>query len=149
MAVAPALAGEACSLEVRLDGFVFDDRFGEALELSHVFEQRSVPVLRYNGDPTPLWYRELDLNWREHPMVLVGMTTKRGLFVLETLATDHGMRVIYESRLAPTSNRPTVLRSAPHAEALGLVDFISLAKPNESFELHAWIIAPSRTRVSA
>jgi hypothetical protein len=49
------------------------------------------------GDATSLWYHELDPIWRERPCTIAGLTRFGPLFVLERLAWDRGMRVLYRA----------------------------------------------------
>src|SRR5690606_26461072 len=68
------------------------------------------------GDLTALWYDDLDLAWKRGPMTLAGVTTGHGLFVLETLAADRGMRVVYRGRHdAPVGGRIAHVLSGPSA----------------------------------
>jgi hypothetical protein len=69
-----------------------------------------------------LWYDNLDLRWKEAPMLLSGVTTAKALFVLETLASDHGMVVVHRAG----QNALTDTQYAPIGDTA----------------LVAWIIAP-------
>jgi hypothetical protein len=80
---------------IRLQRFVFDNRFAEAVAAARHAARRGIPLAEFAGDLTPLWYDDLDLEWRRAPMTLAGVTTREGLFVLETLAVDRGMRVAH------------------------------------------------------
>lgn len=99
---------------LELERFVYDDRYPEAIETARHLAQRGIPVASTSGDMTQLWYHDFDLRWKRAPMALAGMTAKSGLFVLETLAADRGMRVVYrgEHTLA-TSGRVTHRLSGP------------------------------------
>ena len=88
-----AVAAEADLLA--LDRFVFDARFAEASDVAAQIEGLGVSLAPFAGDLTELWYEELDLHWKQAPMALAGVTTQEGLFVLETLALDRGMRVVF------------------------------------------------------
>jgi hypothetical protein len=80
---------------LRLERFVFDNRFAAAVELARHVADHGIPLAETSGDLSDLWYHELDLRWKQAPMALAGMTTRGGLFVLETLAADHRMGVVY------------------------------------------------------
>lgn len=80
---------------LELERFVVDDRYPEAVETARQLALRGVRVASASGDMTHLWYHDFDLRWKRAPMALAGMTAKSGLFVLETLAADRGMRVVY------------------------------------------------------
>ena len=45
-----------------------------------------VPILRFAGDVTAVWYDQLDQRWRQPGHVLGGITGSDALFVLEVLA---------------------------------------------------------------
>jgi hypothetical protein len=79
------------SLDIEL--FVFDRRFGAARSAAARHAAGGVETAAFDGDLTQLWYERLDLDWKRAAMMLAGVTTARGLFVLETLAVDRGMRV--------------------------------------------------------
>ena len=85
----------ATSSALRLERFVFDSRFAAAATVAGHMADRGVPLSAVAGDLTNLWYHELDLAWKRAPQPLAGVTTRQGLFVLETLAADHRMRVVY------------------------------------------------------
>ena len=90
-AVLPQVARAAAPLQ--LHGFVFDSRFAEAGEIAGA--ACSAPRWATAGDMMPLWYERLDLQWKEKPLPLAGVTTADALFVMETLAADYRMRVVY------------------------------------------------------
>jgi hypothetical protein len=79
--------------------FVFDRRFADARAAAARRAANGVETTGFAGDLTQLWYDRLDLHWRRAPMTLAGVTTAGGLFVLETLAADRGMRVVERSEL--------------------------------------------------
>jgi hypothetical protein len=95
----PATAG-ASALPVEL--FIYDDRFVEAIEAARVATASDLRVASTRHVLQALWYDELDLSWKRAPMTLTGMTTPHGLFVLETLAQDRGMRVLQREASATT-----------------------------------------------
>ncbi len=94
-AIFPSTAGAAQSQLLRLDLFVFDRRFAEAVDVARHVAGKGVPTTQVAGDMMGLWYDHLDLQWKRQPAAVAGMTTLDGLFVLETLAADHRMRVVY------------------------------------------------------
>jgi hypothetical protein len=83
-----------------VDLFVFDRRFADARVAAARRAADGVATAAFDGDLTNLWYDQLDLQWRRAPMTLAGVTTESGLFVLETLAVDRGMRVIERTQLS-------------------------------------------------
>jgi hypothetical protein len=135
MSILPAVAKPAqipatiatVARSLNLERFIFDNRFAESVEAARVAAGRGIPLAETAGDLTSLWYHDLDLRWKHAPMALGGMTTRGNLFVLETLATDRGMRVL--------SRREHGMGQA--------IDGVSSAEP-----LFSWIIAP-RSAVAA
>jgi hypothetical protein len=94
--VALPFTGQAAERKtLQLERFVFDARFAEAADAARHVADFGVELAPIAGDLTELWYSEFDLRWKEAPMALAGVTTHEGLFVLETLAMDHRMRVVY------------------------------------------------------
>ncbi len=93
--ILPVAASAAEPRFLRLDRFVYDSRFPEAVDMAHAAARRGVQLAGMSGDLTPLWYDHLHLQWKRQPAALGGVTTREALFVLETLAADHRMRVIY------------------------------------------------------
>ncbi len=83
------------AVPLRLEHFVFDNRFPSAVAVAHHAARAGAHLAGISGDLTALWYDTLDLAWRKDPTALAGVTTRQGLFVLETLAADHRMRVVY------------------------------------------------------
>jgi len=95
---ASAAASRESSLPIEL--FVFDRRFADARAAAARSAANGVETAAFDGDLTNLWYDQLDLRWRRAPMALAGVTTESGLFVLETLAVDRGMRVVERTQLS-------------------------------------------------
>jgi hypothetical protein len=142
----PAAAANAPSLA--FERFVFDARFAEAVEAARRAAASGVPLAETTGDVTSLWYRDLDLSWRRAPMTLAGVTTRGALFVLETLAADRGMRVLYRGEHAAAG-----VGTEPGTKAAGRADLFAALMPAElerrtrSAARHdellcSWIIAP-------
>ena len=94
VALAAPLMGYAASTALELERFLFDPRFAEAFDVAQAVGG-GVPLAPVADDLADFWYRELDLSWREGPMALAGVTLTEALFVLETLAMDRQMRVVY------------------------------------------------------
>jgi hypothetical protein len=105
---APSIAGDE---PLQLERIVVDDRFPEAVALARSMARDGAPISATSGDLTDLWRNDFRLAWRRAPMTLGGVTTPGGLFVLETLAADHRMRVIRRTELAPVGSRETPLVS--------------------------------------
>src|SRR5690606_26367707 len=67
------------------------------------------------GDITDLWQHELLALWRAKPAAVAGLTEGPALFLLERLAWDHGLRVVFEAEHIQDAHGNTthrVVRSA-------------------------------------
>ena len=107
----PAIAQEAGPQG--LDALLLDTRFGAVIPA----EQAGVPVLRFAGDVTRVWYDVLDRRWRQPGYVLGGITGSDALFVLEMLAAQAGRRVVSRISLGEADGRgvaPVRWIIAPH-----------------------------------
>jgi len=83
---------------------IFDEELGESCLFAEKATRLGLRTLSFsNGDATDLWYHELDPIWREQPIAIAGLTRFGPLFVLERLAWDRGMRVVYRAELAQSS----------------------------------------------
>ncbi len=136
----PRMAGAAPEEPLRLDWFVFDHRFPESAEIARHVARQGVRVAGIEGDLTDLWYDHLDLAWKAQPQALAGVTTRDALFVLETLAADHRMRVVYRGEhAAPLDGRV--------AHALkGPASLIRAADPAREGALWGQLLAWAMTR---
>jgi len=111
-ALLPTTGAAAAGFQVlELDRIVIDDRFPEAIAFGRDLARQGVAVSAMSGDLTELWSKDFRAAWRAAPMTLGGLTTPAGLFVLETLAADHRMRVIHRTELPPAGSRDTPLVS--------------------------------------
>ncbi|MBN1238694.1 MAG: hypothetical protein JXB36_09335 [Gammaproteobacteria bacterium] len=97
-ALAAQAAPGGASQTLRLERFVVDVRLPQAVELARHAAIRGIPVAETSGDLTEIWRGDFAPRWKQAPMALAGATTRGELFVLETLANDHGMRVVYRGR---------------------------------------------------
>jgi hypothetical protein len=168
---ASAFAGVPHSY-ITLERFVYDNHFDEAVETAGHMDAFGVRSAETYGDMTSLWYDDLDLLWRHTPMALAGLTSSSGLFVFETLAADHGMRVIFRGehavakrgRVAHRLSGPAdliagaaavsgsnflvpalagILVRCPEAAASkAAIEFTLPARSQRSEALISWIIAP-------
>jgi hypothetical protein len=110
-----------------LDGFVFDNRFIESVEAGSSAARHGAKLHEIDGDVTDLWYHHLDLHWRNKPGAFAGVTGGDALFVIENLAWDRRLRVVYRGRHAPPVDGfvehvftgPVSLVTATHASTDG------------------------------
>lgn len=116
-AVLPALGGgwhgAFAAAPDGLDAMLVDTRFSGALSVADA----PVPVLKFAGDVTRVWFDDLDMRWRQPGFVLGGITGSDALFVLETLAQHRGRRVVTRVALdLPLVNAVQAVRwiIAPH-----------------------------------
>lgn len=79
--------------------FVADTRHPEADAVSQEFLRAGSVVLTTDGDVTDLWSNTFARAWRENPAVVAGVSGEDVLFVLETLARDHGMTLVHSAHL--------------------------------------------------
>ena len=84
--------------------FVFDKRFDTAIRMSRHMARQGLSTAEFMGDLTELWSGYLGSRWKQTPMTLAGFTTHHGLFVLETLAADYRMHVVYRGAHAQLSD---------------------------------------------
>jgi hypothetical protein len=143
------LQADAAALrELNLERFIFDGRFPAAVRAARLAAARGIALAETAGDLTSLWYHDLDLRWRRAPMALGGVTTKGALFVLETLAADRRMRVVYRGehggRDATGALTQTLAGRADLFAELLPPELASrrptATEPDEA--LFSWIIAP-------
>lgn len=104
-ALAPAVAGVSQAAFARspqgLDAFMLDTRYVDSLPAEHA----GIPAIRFAGDVTKPWFDTLDPAWRQRGYVLGGITGSDALFVLETLAQQHGRRVVSQTQLGEKNDR--------------------------------------------
>ena len=79
------------------EALVFDSRHLEGREFATRAGVLGAPVRAIEGDITSLWQNELLCRWRTGPVAIAGLTERPALFLLERLAWDHGLRVIFEA----------------------------------------------------
>ena len=106
----------------KLESFVSDLRFGESIATATSLKAQGVPIAEISGDLTDLWIKQYSRQWKQKPMSLAGVTGKDALFVLETLAPDYGMRLIYRTEIPQNETSST----------------------QEGMELISWIIVPKQ-----
>jgi hypothetical protein len=80
-----------------IDQVIVDERFAASVEVAALAQQQRVSVSAIQGDVTALWYHELAPRWRNKPMTIAGLTSAGTLFVLERLAWEAGLRVVYRA----------------------------------------------------
>jgi hypothetical protein len=155
LTAAPAAAGLASARAEaagrgEVKAFVFDERFAPALALAEEMKARGLALHAIRGDVTDLWIGKLDAAWSGAAQPLAGITDANALFVLERLAWDRRLRVVYRAE-APDGVEAARAWSATAARALlqGAAWRVTEApEPAMSqfggapTQLFAWVIAP-------
>jgi len=97
-----------------LDALVIDSRHRDARAFGLRAGQWGAPLRKIEGDITELWMNELDLRWQSNPAAVAGLTERPALFLLERLAWDRGLRVVFEAEHLPADSGAVhkVIRSA-------------------------------------
>jgi hypothetical protein len=101
--MSPSGTAAAAYEKLPLYKVVFDERFAIARAFGQEAALLGVSTMGFlDGDITDFWFNDLDLRWREAPVAIAGFTQHGPLFVLERLAWDRGLKVVFraEHRLA-------------------------------------------------
>jgi len=161
-----AIAGET----VPLESVIYDSRHPAANEFATHAGMLGAPLLAIDGDITSVWQKKLVKHWQAAPAALLGLTERPALFLLERLAWEYGLRVVFEAEHVPDSAEHRVIRTGDaglaHELAVAgrnwprvLADHMisdtlvrarnfyptssALAEqPDEPVKLFSWIIAP-------
>jgi len=72
---------------------IFDERFEGPCAFGAGAAERGIATAAIRGDITRLFFDDLDLRWKQSPVLLAGYTTPASLFCLDLLARDRGMRI--------------------------------------------------------
>jgi hypothetical protein len=120
---------------------VFDERFEDPRAFAGAATQRRIATAAIRGDVTSLFFHDLDLRWKQGPVLLAGYTTAASLFCLDLLARDRGMRV---SHCAAQPGVEAALRvfdgALPQRPMRAGLPF------RDPSDLVFWIIAPKASR---
>lgn len=102
---AAPLAGRTAFADGRLpavlDAVVFDSRHSEARDFGARASFHGAALRSIEGDITDLWQNELLPRWRKSPGAIAGLTERPALFLLERLAWEHRLRVVFEAEHLP------------------------------------------------
>jgi hypothetical protein len=120
---------------VALEAVVFDTRHSEARDFGARAGLLGAPLRLIEGDITDLWQNELLGRWKAAPAAVAGLTERHALFLLERLAWEHGLRVVFEAEHTPDGRGSAVHR------------VVRTADPRLALELGA--AGPNWTRVLA
>ncbi len=102
------------------DAVLFDARFQSSRDFSRRANVLGAPLRVIEGDITELWQREFNRRWKQGPVVVAGLTDRHALFLLEHLAWEHRLSVVFEAEHSPAAYGAVthrILRSADVALA--------------------------------
>jgi len=105
------------------DAVIIDSRHSEARDFGRHADLLGAALRTIAGDITNLWQNELLGNWKDVPAAVAGLTERPALFLLERLAWEHGLRVVFEAEHAPDGRGNAahrVMRTADSGLALEL-----------------------------
>jgi hypothetical protein len=101
---AAPLAGRAAfapgHASTALAAVVVDSRYCEARDFGARAALLGAPLRAIEADITDLWQHELLGRWKASPAAVAGLTERPALFLLERLAWDYGLRVVFEAEHA-------------------------------------------------
>lgn len=80
-----------------VDAVLFDSRHQEAQDFGARASRLGARVREIKGDITDVWQQVLLQHWQSEPAAVMGLTERPALFLLERLAWDHGLRVLFEA----------------------------------------------------
>lgn len=103
-----AFAGSGTA--VSLDAVIYDKRHRQACEFAARAGLLGAALRPIQADITDLWQDELRGRWQARPAATVGLTERPALFLLERLAWDHGLRVVFEAEHVPDGQAKVVHR---------------------------------------
>jgi len=92
-----AADGMLTSGPLALHAVIVDRRFPESRAFGERLAGRGAPVRSIDADVTDLWRDELKPLWTRTPEAIAGLTARPALFLLERLAWDHRMRVVFHA----------------------------------------------------
>jgi hypothetical protein len=125
--IRPARAGtQAAPVAVTpLHLVAYDQQIPESVAFARAAAAQGARTVGFaGGDATAIWYEELDLQWRERPVAIAGLTRHGPLFVFEQMAQARGLRVI--------------ARAAHSYQADGRCEHVVAASPEDAT---AWVSA--------
>jgi hypothetical protein len=75
---------------------IFDSRYAPAIAFGNEAARQGFQAQGFDGDLTNLWFYDLHPVWRDRPVAVAGLTNHRALICLQSFASDHRLRVIYQ-----------------------------------------------------
>lgn len=133
LSAAPLLAGRAAYAAARgsrtFTAVVFDTRHPQARDFAAQAGARGVPVRAVEADITDLWQDELRRRWQAGAAPLAGLTERPALFLLERLAWEHDLRVVYAAEHT-LDDRGAAVHRLQRTAAAGLAAELAAAGRN-------------------
>lgn len=133
---------------------IFDRRFSASRAFASRIEQRGTPVNAIEGDITALWYHDLYARWKAGPIAMAGLTLNGALFCLDTLARNHGMRVVFRNEHKQTSDGHEIADLVTHVARHAfqtrppVIAVPHFGRPEGDPEpLVSWVIVPAGARI--
>lgn len=87
-----------------LHAVYFDQRFAAARAFGEAAVRLGGNARAMSGAVHDFWYHDLAPRWRTRPIAIAGMTDPQAVFLLEMMAADVGMRVVYRGHHLPQSS---------------------------------------------
>lgn len=113
---------------------LYDERFPAAVQFAVEARRLGANPVAIRGDVTDLWYHDLHRRWATAPAAIAGMTTYYSMFVLDMMARDAGMRLVYQAVHRPGEHGDAVTHSryGPAQFLVGQPDLDSSAWPSRA-----------------
>lgn len=92
-------AFSATTVSLQLPAHFILDRLWREDDVPGLALPAGAVVHRVGDDLTSIWYEHIGPLWAVAPVRVAGVTSEEVLFVMERLAWDHGLRVIYRMTL--------------------------------------------------
>ena len=86
-----------------LHAIYFDERFAATLAFGREVARLGGRTQAMSGTVHDFWYNDLAPRWRTQPIAIAGMTDPQAIFLLEMMAADVGMRVVFRGHHVPRS----------------------------------------------
>jgi hypothetical protein len=129
-----------CAAAMRFHKVIFDADFHQSRLFAADARSLGANVHAIRGDVTDLWHDDLYHRWRRAPAAIAGMTRFDSLFILEMMAADVGMRVIFRVHHHPRDDGSTA------HEVFGTLAYVRPMRLGESE--HEWVRTIARSVMS-
>lgn len=79
--------------------FLYDQHFIQAREAAGTIAGCGIATAGFEGDLLHVWNSQLKPLWREGPATVAGLSNGNALFLLQTLAADHRLKLAWRRQL--------------------------------------------------